>query len=178
MKAPFFLLCLGLFVPAFSTVWGQTPDADASGSDVTPPPGATVITSDELHMDQTNHTSIFTGNVVVVGSNFHMTCDEMTVYATKDNKIDNIIAKENVVIIQPGRITHCGQAQYFHDEDYFILTDQPDILDNKNEIKAPKITIYRTKGTLKTEGRTTTTIIQGVGSPSSSSTTPAATDPK
>jgi lipopolysaccharide transport protein LptA len=178
MKATFLLLCLGFFVPAFSTVRGQTPDADASGSDVTPPPGATVITSDELHMDQANHTSIFTGNVVVVGTNFHMTCDEMTVYATKDNKIDHILAKENVVIVQPGRITHCGQADYYHDGDYFVLTDQPDILDNKNEIKAPKITIHRTEGTLKTEGRTTTTIIQGVGSSTSATTTPAATDTK
>ena len=46
----------------------KTPDA--TGTDA-PPPGSTVITSDELHSDQVNHTSVFTGKVVVVGTNFN-----------------------------------------------------------------------------------------------------------
>jgi lipopolysaccharide export system protein LptA len=90
----------------------------------------------------------------------------MTVFFTSDSKIDNIVAKGNVVINQPGRITHCGQAQYFHDEDKFVLTDQPDILETTKEIQAPKITIYRTQQTLITEGRTKTKILNqgGTGS--------------
>ena len=54
-----------------------------------------------------------------------MTCDEMTVYSSTANKIDHIVAKENVVIIQPNRITHCGQAIYTRADDKFDLTDQP-----------------------------------------------------
>jgi lipopolysaccharide transport protein LptA len=163
------LLCLLLLLPRLNA---QTDDA--AGTDSQPPPGATVINSDELHMDQIGHTAVFTGDVVVVGNAFNMKCEEMTVYFTNDNKIDNIIAKGNVVIVQPGRITHCGQAQYFKDEDKFVLTDQPDILDNKNEISAPVITIFRTQKSLLTKGRTKTIIIQGVGSSSSptSSATP------
>ena len=110
----------------------------------TPPPGATVITSDELHSDQQNHVSVFTGNVVVVGANFRMTCQEMTIYFTKDNKVDHIVSTGDVVITQPDRVTHCGHAEYFHDEDKFILTNQPVILDHKNQYSGPKIIIYRT----------------------------------
>jgi lipopolysaccharide transport protein LptA len=146
------------------------PDAtDATGAPAAPP-GSTVITSDELHMDQESHTSVFSGNVVVIGTNFKMTCQEMTVNFTSDNKVDIITAKGNVVIIQPGRITHSGQAQYFHDEDKFVLTDSPVIDDNGNEISAPKIIIYRTKQSLYTDGPTKTIIQQGHGIDSSGAT--------
>ena len=170
MKSFVLPFCLMILVLGFAPLSAQTDEA--TGTDAGPPPGATVINSDELRMDQIGHTAVFTGDVVVVGNAFNMKCEEMTVYFTNDNKIDNIIAKGNVVIVQPGRITHCGQAQYFHDEDKFVLTDQPDILDNKNEISAPEITIFRTQKSLLTKGRTKTIIIQGVGSTTSTPATP------
>ena len=167
--ACFALLALLSMLP----VGGQTtPNVDPSSPD-TPPPGATVITSDELRMDQLAHTAVFTGTVVVVGSNFNMTCELMTVYFNNANKINTIVAEGNVVIIQPGRITHCGHAIYYHDKDKFDLTDQPDILDNKNEIKAPEIIIYRMKKELITKGRTKTTIIEGIGASTNSTPNPA-----
>ena len=132
----------------------------------TPPPGATVITSDELHSEQQNHVSVFTGKVVVVGTNFRMTCQEMTVNFTKDNKVDTIVATGDVIITQPDRITHCGHAEYFHDEDKFVLTDQPVILDHKNQISGPQITIYRTTQKMEIKGRSTTVISNdSMGSP-------------
>jgi lipopolysaccharide export system protein LptA len=143
---------------------GLAPAQDATSSDATdaatgeptPPPGSTVITSDELHMDDGTHTAVFSGNVVVTGTNFRMTCQEMTVIFTAENKVDNITAKGDVVINQPGRVTHSGQAQYFHDEDKFVLTDSPVINDNGDVISAPKIIIFRTKQSLYTEGPTKT----------------------
>ena len=168
------LLCFAL-ATTVSLAQTQTPDTDTSDTE-TPPAGATVITSDELEMDQVGHTAVFTGNVVVNGNAFNMKCEEMTVYFTNASKVDNIVAKGNVVIVQPGRITHCGQAQYFHDDDKFVLTDQPYIIDNQNKIEAPEITIFRTKKSLFTKGRTKTTIIQSVGS--SANPDPTASDAK
>jgi lipopolysaccharide transport protein LptA len=162
-------LCLAFLAAGASLACGQIPDA---GTVVSPTgdsgasanaPGTTVIDSDDLHMDKGARTAIFTGNVVVTGTNMNMTCEEMTVFFTQDSKIDNIIAKGNVVIVQPGRITHCGQAQYFRADDKFILTDHPDILENTREIQAPKIILYRTQGTMSTEGRTKTTIKNSSG---------------
>lgn len=160
-RVPFLSLLLLL-------TWTLHPRAqtmDTSSAD-TPPPGSTVITSDELHSDQSNHTSVFSGNVMVVGTNFNLTCDEMNVLFTKDGKVDHIVATGNVVITQPGRVTHSGQVEYFRDEDKFVLTDQPVIVDNKNQISAPKITIYRTNQTLVTGGGPSKLIIinGGIGS--------------
>jgi lipopolysaccharide export system protein LptA len=159
MKFSYLFFLLSFFLPAMWSAPLQAQDAS------TPSPGSTVITSDELHVDQENHTAIFTGNVLAVGNNFNLRCQEMTVLFTKDSKIDHIIAKGEVVIEQPGRIAHCGQADYFRDEDKFVLTDQPSIIDNKNQIEAPKITIYRTTQQMITDGRTKTTLVQGIGGP-------------
>ena len=151
--------------------------ADATAADA-PPPGSTVITSDELRSDQASHVSVFSGSVMVVGTNFTLTCKEMTVNFTKDNKVDVITATGDVVITQPGRVTHSGQAQYFREDDKFVLTDQPNILDNKNQIFAPIITIYRTKQTMLTSGGKSRVVLSnGTIGTSTSTTTPATSSP-
>jgi lipopolysaccharide transport protein LptA len=139
----------------------QTVDVDTGAA--TPAPGSTVIESDELHMDQMTHVAVFTGNVVVTGTNFTLKCQEMTVNFDKADKIDNIVAKGDVVILQPGRVTRSGQAVYYHDEDKFVLTDQPMINDNGKTIAAPEIIIYRSKQSIYTKGKTHVVIPEGSG---------------
>jgi len=72
MKLPllFPLISVGLLL-AWTPLPAQT--ADDTDTETPPPPGATVITSDELHSDQQTHISVFTGRVVAVGTNFRMT---------------------------------------------------------------------------------------------------------
>ena len=176
MKLPllFPLLFVGLLL-AWTPLPAQT--ADDADSETPPPPGATVITSDELHSDQQNHVSIFTGKVVVVGTNFRMTCQEMTVNFTTDNKVDTIVGTGDVVITQPNRVTHCGHAEYFRDDDKFVLTDQPVIFDGKNEVHGARITIERTTQKMTVDqGRST--IILGPGSMGSPKSSPPSTETK
>jgi lipopolysaccharide transport protein LptA len=169
---------LPLFFVAMLLAWAPLPAqmTDDSNSD-TPPPGGTIITSDELHSDQNTHISIFTGNVVVVGNQFKMTCQEMTVYFTKENKVEKIVSTGDVIITQPDRVTHCGHAEYFRDDDKFILTDQPVILDHKNRVSGPRITIFRTNQKMIVDGGRSTTVIsnESMGSPKAP---PPSTDTK
>jgi lipopolysaccharide transport protein LptA len=173
MKIPFPFLSIVLLM-----AWAPLPAQTTDDSDIeTPAPGSTVITSDELHSDQQNHISVFTGKVVAVGTNFKMTCQEMSVYFTTDNKVDKIVSTGDVVITQPDRVTHCGHAEYLHDADTFILTDQPVILDHKNEIHGTRITIERTTQKMTVDGGRST-IILGPGSMGSPKTSPPSTDTK
>jgi lipopolysaccharide transport protein LptA len=175
MKSHRFFFLLSLAMIAGSLVSRSQTD-DTVGAD-TPAPGSTVITSDELRMDQTTHIAVFTGNVVATGTNFTMKCQEMTVNFDKAGKVDTILSKGDVVVTQPGRVTHSGQAEYFHDDDKFVLTDQPVIVDNGDKIAAPVITIYRTKQSLYTSGgKSTVTLPPGAGAGSSVTSTPASTD--
>jgi len=177
--SPLFPLLFVVLLMAWALAPLPAPAQTTDDSDTETPPaaGTTVITSDELHSDQNAHTSIFTGNVVVVGTNFKMTCQEMTVYFTTDNKVDHIVSTGDVVITQPDRVTHCGHAEYFHDADEFILTDQPVILDHKNTVSGPEIDIFRTTQKMIVKGGRSTTVLgnDSMGSPKES---PPSTDTK
>jgi lipopolysaccharide transport protein LptA len=156
---------------AGAPLWAQM--QDDTGTDTAPPIGSTRINSDELHSDQTNHTSDFIGKVVVVGQNFHMTCQEMKVFFTNDNKVSKIVATGDVVIVQPNRVTHCGHAEYTQDDDTFVLTEEPVILDGKKKVESTRIIINRQTQQMNTGGgRTTVTIPNGDMGPAT--TTPDA----
>jgi len=98
----------------------------------------------------------------------------MTVYFTNDNKVDRIVSTGDVVITQPDRVTHCGHAEYLHDADTFVLTDQPVILDHKNQVTGTRITIERTTQKMTVDGGRSTVILSndsmGSSSPPSTST--------
>jgi lipopolysaccharide transport protein LptA len=155
-----FLLPAALLLAGVLSGRAQTADVADTGAE-TPAPGSTVIDSDELHMDQMTHVAVFTGNVSVTGTNFTMKCQEMTVNFDKTNKIDTIVAKGDVVIVQPGRVTRAGQAVYHKDSDNFDLTDQPMINDNGRTIAAPEIIINRTKQSIFTKGPSKVVIPEG-----------------
>ncbi len=156
-KSPRLLLLLAVLA---LLPWAPVSGQDDTNPEAQPPAGSTVITSDELHSDQVAHNSIFTGKVIVVGTNFHMTCQEMTVYFTNDNKVIRIVAIGDVVIVQPDRVTHCGHAEYFHDSDTFDLTDQPVILDHKNQVNGPEIIIERTTQKMIVKGGRSKVILE------------------
>jgi lipopolysaccharide transport protein LptA len=145
---------------------------DDSGDETPPPAGSTVITSDELHSDQMNHQSVFTGNVITVGTNFRLTCHEMTVFFTNDNKVDQIVAVGDVIITQPNRVTHCGHAVYTRSNDTFVLTDQPHILNGKDQVFGTEIEINRTTQKMTVKGGRSTVIL-GADSLPSPTTAPA-----
>jgi len=170
LRLPIPLLALAVLMPCAGL---QAQTADDSSADTPPPPGSTVITSDELHSDQNTHVSVFTGRVVTTGTNFKMTCQEMTVYFTNDNKVQKIVATGDVIITQPDRVTHCGRAEYTRDTDTFVLTDQPVILDHKNEIHGVQITIERATQKMTVEGGRSTVIINNDSMGATSSPQPS-----
>jgi lipopolysaccharide transport protein LptA len=163
---------LALLLFTVTPSWAQMDDTD---SDTQPPAGSTLITSDELHSDQVTHQSVFTGKVVVIGQNFHMTCQEMTVFFTNDNKVSKIVATGEVVITQPDRVTHCGHAEYYQDSDTFDLTQEPVILDHKDTYSSAHMIIDRKSQKITMLGGRTRVIIpnENMGA---ATTTPPATD--
>lgn len=160
--------CFAALLLMGAPLWAQLAD----DAETQPPIGSTLITSDELHSDEATHVSDFIGNVVVVGQNFHMTCQEMKVFFTNDNKLTKIVAIGEVVITQPGRVTHCGHAEYYQDSDVFDLTEEPVIYQGKDKLTGTEIIIDRKSQKLTTK-RGRTTVILNNDSMNSATTTPS-----
>jgi len=107
-------------------------------------PQPTVITSDEFsaRSTDTETVSLFTGHVVVTGTDIKMTCDRMEAITTKlANKTDTIgrqsqfkhlLATGHVLIWQGEREAACGRAEVLPAEDKIVLTENPSVTDHAN----------------------------------------------
>ncbi|MDP1580310.1 MAG: LptA/OstA family protein [Candidatus Didemnitutus sp.] len=101
----------------------------------------TVIESQQLDMrsSETETTSLFTGNVVVTGTNMRLSCDRLEVIAVRTpdahaaignvEKFKSLIATGNVLITQGDREAACGRAVVLPGDDKIILTERPVVTD-------------------------------------------------
>jgi lipopolysaccharide export system protein LptA len=86
---------------------------------------------------------IFSGNVVVSGTNMKLTCDRLEITAASIGdksmtigtleKFKHLLASGRVHIIQGDREARCGQAEVFPREDRVILKDNPMIIDHRSD---------------------------------------------
>lgn len=105
------------------------------------PEQPTVIESATLDMKSTDTetTSLFTGNVVVTGTNMRLTCDRLEVVAIREKdasatigkieRFKSLVAEGNVRIVQGDREAACGKAVVLPGDDKITLTDRPVVTD-------------------------------------------------
>jgi len=105
-------------------------------------PQNTVIDCEQFDWRSTDKetTSVFTGKVVVTGTNLRLTCERLEIVATRKGdpaatigKIDSFksfIATGNVHIVQGDREAACGKAVILPGDDKIVLTGQPVVVDH------------------------------------------------
>jgi lipopolysaccharide transport protein LptA len=76
--------------------------------------GPTEITADQLEIDQTNHTAIYTGNVVVTQDQTSIYAQKLTAYADEDNKLKKAVAVGDCRLVREN-ITATGDLCTFYD---------------------------------------------------------------
>ncbi len=111
-------------------------------------PVPTELRSQKLEMTSTDDetTAIATTDVILTGTNLRITCDQLTIVATrigdKDatigtvEKFKYILATGNVRIVQGDRETTSQRAEVFPREDKVVLSGGPVIIDHSTGIVA------------------------------------------
>ncbi|MBA3848947.1 MAG: hypothetical protein C0502_03000 [Opitutus sp.] len=105
------------------------------------PEQPTVIESQHLDMrsTETETTSLFTGSVVVTGTNLRLTCDRLEVVALRQKdasatigkfeRFRSLVAEGSVRIVQGDREAACGRAVVLPGDDKITLSDRPVVTD-------------------------------------------------
>ena len=121
------------------------------------------ITADRLVGSYDRNYAEFTGNVEAVYGNFIIKSDSLKIYYKRDpekkenpkaskESIDKIIATGNVKIWADGKKATTQQAVYTTDTMVLVLTgENSTVTSNKNYVSGSKITINRSKNTVKVE---------------------------
>lgn len=120
-----------------SAAYAQQNELSEDSSDVT------VITSDKLTFDYVKQYAFFEGNVVVVDPKMKIYADTMMVKFTEENKVNNIKAEGNVVIIQEDKRAKSDIAEYKVDTGEIELRGSPMLTSGRNILTADVVRFWR-----------------------------------
>jgi lipopolysaccharide export system protein LptA len=121
------------------------------------------VTSDQLNVDQTDGTAVFTGNVVVVQGAFRLTADRVEVEYTKTEprEIDRMLAFDNVVIVRGAEAAEGNEAVYTLADRVVVMTGDVLLTQEQSAISGDLLTIQLDDGTGVMEGRVRTILQTG-----------------
>jgi lipopolysaccharide export system protein LptA len=102
-----------------------------------------VVTSDRMEADELGNTVTFIGGVTLKKENMTLTSDHLVVYYDAVNKgVREIEAQGNVVVRQEGRVALANKAVYYSKEEKIVLTGEPRIIENENQLGGERITMF------------------------------------
>ena len=121
------------------------------------------VTSDQLSVDQTDGTAVFTGNVVVVQGAFRLTSDRVEVEytETEPREIERMLAFDNVVIVRGVDAAEGDEAVYTLADRVVVMTGDVLLTQEQSAISGEVLTVQLDDGTGVMEGRVRTILQTG-----------------
>lgn len=122
------------------------------------------IKSDTLDLNSKSRIFSYRGNVEVKRDDLTITAKVVDGYYTGDNKIEKMVAKENVVITRgEGLRSVSNRAIYKVDANIIELTEKPELFKDGSVLAADKITIYVKEDRSEAEGNVRVRVIKQPG---------------
>ncbi|MCA0271952.1 MAG: lipopolysaccharide transport periplasmic protein LptA [Proteobacteria bacterium] len=118
------------------------------------------VTSDELAVNQTDGTAIFTGNVVVVQGDMRLAAESVRVEYAKDDKtkVDRIIASGGVTLVSATEAAEGKEAVYTVGTGEVVMTGDVLLTQNGGTIAGQKLVVDLDTGTGRMDGRVKTVL--------------------
>lgn len=116
-------------------------------------PGAIVVKSQSLEVDNKQGIVVFTGQVDARRDDMTINCEKMVVYynnqstnrdsADVDVKIDKIVATGKVKVSRPdGALAMAEKAIYYENDEKVVLTGKPIVKQGNDFVEGSRITLY------------------------------------
>jgi len=102
-----------------------------------------VVTSDRMEADQLGSTVTFISDVTLKKETMTLTSDRLVVHYDPPSKsVREIEAVGNVVVRKEGRVALANKAVYYSREEKIVLTGEPRIIENENQLGGDRITLF------------------------------------
>jgi lipopolysaccharide export system protein LptA len=120
------------------------------------------VTSDQLNVDQTAGTAIFTGNVVVIQGEMRLTAPVVQVdYAEDRRRIARLHATGGVTLVNAGEAAESDEAVYTIDTGNVVMTGNVLLTQGTSALSGNRLTVDLTQGTGVMDGRVQTVFLPG-----------------
>jgi len=113
----------------------------------------THIHSDTLTLRTDKRFFIYSGNVQVKHGDITMTCNLLEGSYDENNQIEEIIAKEDVVVTRGSTRATGGKAVFSNDEQTIVLTENPELEDDGSILTADRVIIFLAEDRSSAEGQ-------------------------
>jgi lipopolysaccharide export system protein LptA len=102
-----------------------------------------VVTSTRMEADELGNTVTFEGDVILKKEAMTLTSDHLVVFYDPTSKgVREIEALGNVVVRKEGRTASANKAIYYSKEEKIVLTGDPRINENDNQLGGERITLF------------------------------------
>ncbi len=126
------IVALCLLAPASSSVALEEGDREPM-----------VVTSARMEADELGNTVTFIGEVVLKKEAMTLTSDHLVVFYDPASKgVREIEALGNVVVLKEGRVATANKAIYYSEDEKVVLTGEPRISENENQLGGERITLF------------------------------------
>ncbi len=113
----------------------------------------TYISSDSLSVQTETRTFTYTGNVQVRQGDMTLTCDFLEGKYTDKNKIEQLVARSNVILVKGDTIRATGQrAVYDGTTEIITMTESPELQQNDSILTADTVRILLKENRSMAEG--------------------------
>lgn len=120
------------------------------------------VTAENLSVDQTAGTAIFTDNVVIIQGEMRLSADRvLVVYDTQAQGVDRIEATGNVILISGTDAAESERADYNVDDGTIEMTGNVLVAQGPSALTADRMTVRLDDGTAQMSGRVKTTLQTG-----------------
>ncbi|MFC0200920.1 lipopolysaccharide transport periplasmic protein LptA [Paracoccus rhizosphaerae] len=113
------------------------------------------VSADNLTVDQSDGSALFTGNVVIGQGEMRLSADEVTVeYAAEgQERIRSLTAVGNVTLVSGEDAAEAGQAVYDVDAGSVVLTGDVLLTQGQNVLSGDRVTVDLASGSAQVQGR-------------------------
>lgn len=160
LRAQVLAVCLMLALPGMAAAQASQIAFGGIRADTSQP---VEVTADQLTVNQTDGTAVFSGNVAVIQGQMRLGADEIVVeYGPGDRtRIARLIAKGNVILTAGADAAKAGNAEYSVDSGEIVLTGSVLLTQGANVLSGERLALNLAAGTGQMEGRVKTVLQPG-----------------
>lgn len=169
-----FLTVIAILLPTIGLAQvgpSPSPESNQATFDFKSGDSPTIVEADNLTLFSDQRKFVYSGNVKVTRDDLTLTSKNLEGYYDQNNKIQRLIAKDDVQILKGPTINaHGQQAVYDESLRTVVLTGSPDISQNESLLTADKITIFIDENRSTADGNVRVKVIQNKPTPPPSPT--------
>ena len=120
------------------------------------------VVADNLDVDQTDGTAIFTGNVRIGQGDMRLSAPRvLVVYKEDQTGIESLLATGGVILVSGNDAAEAGRADYNIDTGLIAMQGNVLLLQGSSAVSAERMTVDTRSGTARMSGRVKTVLQQG-----------------